>query len=177
MNRDLRRMLGVPLLLLAVSGCTTNETNPAKVSWGDLLESRRLEAHLDSRREELRLLNRRTGDLALRLEQDRESLIEVERNLATAEAKRSFTLQESRRLAAEVEAAKSERAGLERETKALNARLQTLQTQRDQRVSASDPRKFAQLEVEIDGLVQRNRTLKRWITRLQLKQTKARLRQ
>lgn len=71
-------------LLILFTGCATTETDPSKVSWGDLLRSDRLDAHLDSRRQELTRLEQQSSALERRLLQKQSQLKALDIKVQTA---------------------------------------------------------------------------------------------
>lgn len=82
-------------LLVLLSGCaTTTETDPSKVSWGDLIRGDRLEAHLASRRQELARLEQQSSVLEQRLLQKKRQLKTLDNKVQSARKVSSSAKQE-----------------------------------------------------------------------------------
>lgn len=82
-------------LLVLLSGCsTTTETDPSKVSWGDLIRGDRLDAHLASKRQELSRLEQQSSALEQRLLQKKSQLKTLDNRVQTARKTSSSAEQE-----------------------------------------------------------------------------------
>ncbi len=76
----------VIITALLLGGCwrTTNETDPAAISTGDLWFGKdRLDSYLVSRQQELTLLEEKTAELAARLEQRQQALLLLDKEMGS----------------------------------------------------------------------------------------------
>lgn len=100
-------------LCIVAMGCTTRETDPYKVSTGDLLFGQnRLQSYIEQRKKENDDLRNRAMVIERRLNQQRAMLVEMERQVV--EGRRALRIDEAaeRELRIEIEGKKAELASL-----------------------------------------------------------------
>jgi chromosome segregation ATPase len=140
-------------LILAAGGCTTQQTDPARVSWGDLIEGRRLDAYLESRRQELRALDQQSAALAARLDQRRGQLASLNRDLSQAQAKSAASRAELQKINGDVTTAQRELERLSADVERLrqeSASLKLQATTAQERRAAAE--QVARQEAELERL-------------------------
>ena len=100
--------LGWLCVFLLIAGCATTETDPTKVSWGDLIRGDRLAAHLDARRQELKRLEAQSSALELRLLEKQDQLQSLNQKVQTARNLSNTANNELAGLNAEIETNQNE---------------------------------------------------------------------
>lgn len=163
----------VAVVMLSLTACTTNETAPSKVSWGDLAEGKRLDAHLESKRRELRALSQEAAGLSERLNRRRGDLASAARALSSETAKSAEAKREERRINADIQRAQQKLEALESRIKQIRRDTEELRSQKskleDRRAAT---RLIARREIEVKNLEKEVVNLERTIERILLVRAK-----
>lgn len=132
-----RTLMILGLAALSCAACVSTETDPARVTWGDLSEGKRLEAYLESRRADLTKLETEAQSLSAQLSRKEAALDSVDVALAAAEkdahnsdAELSVIRQELTRANAQLTATRAKAAELQTRIATLRANLMQLQDKR-----------------------------------------------
>ena len=163
--------LSFPLIALSIilTGCaTTTETNPARVSAGDLwYGSERLEAYLESRRKELGDMQAHASSLGTKLELRKDELVRLDTALRGEQAKTGQVDRKRQLLEQEVQQKLAELNKKEQEVQKLKSELAQLESDLHK---AQDKRavntQMAEFEVEIEDMEAEIAVLERSIDRI-----------
>lgn len=177
-SRTLVRVLSISCAaLLGCAACTSTQTHPSEVTWGDLVEGDRLNAYLKSREADLQRLQAESAGLEAQLSKSSASLASVDRALAEAEKTASSSDAELVALRAEVsrageqlQSARTRAADLQAQIVGLRESLKTLNDK------AAAQEQIARSEVQLERMQREVATLERAIDRTLLVRAKHALR-
>jgi len=165
-------------LLAGLAGCATNETDPTKVSWGDIIgmqvsDDSRLNQHLEKRQQELENLRQKAHQLDQRLWRKQRELNRLDAEASQQQVK---TRAAQKKLAeynrqietkkAELTAAINKAKDLKQKEADLNARLATFNSDREAR------EELMRYQIEIEKLENEVVTLENAIDRILLVRAK-----
>lgn len=176
MSDKLYTKLVFPMLVcFLLMGCmTTNETDPTKVSWGDLLFGQdRLEDHLQERRNELAKLKKEADALGVRLSTKQQQLNQLDQKLnsvrqSNIRSKKELTQlqQDVKNKQIELQQTQEQIAALKQKEASLKAELETV---KDKRTAAE---KLTRYQIEIEQLETEVTLLEKAIDRILLVRVK-----
>lgn len=155
-----RMFLGMAAIAGCIAGCVSQETDPTRVTWGDLAEGKRLDVYLQSRQADLTTLETQAQGLTTNLSQRQSSLDAVESALTAAEkdanksdAELAAIRQELSRANEQTAALRSKAAALQEQISNLRANFMQLQDKRaaQERIAVSEVQ-LQRLQGEIDVL-------------------------
>gem|GEM_PF-2132055 len=118
-----RIVLALCTVALACAACTSTETRPSQVTWGDLVEGNRLDAYLKSREADLKSLESQSAGLSAQLSKNEASLAAVEAALAAAEKTASQSDAELAAIRRNLESAEEELAEVRGRATDVQARI------------------------------------------------------
>ncbi len=166
-------------LLAGLAGCaTTNETDPAKVSWGDIIgmqvsDDSRLNQHLEARQQELENLRQEAHQLDQRLWMKQRELNRLDTQANQQQAKTRAAQQKLDEYNRQIETKKAELTAaidkakdLKQKEADLKARLATLNSDREAR------EELMRYQIEIEKLEDEVVTLENAIDRILLVRAK-----
>lgn len=161
------------IALLGLAACTTNETAPSKVSWGDLAEGKRLDAHLEGKRRELRALSQEAEGLSERLNRRRDDLAIAARTLSTESAKSAEAKRDERKINADIQSAQKKLEALEASIRLLRLDIEKLGLQKNKLENRREAtRLIARRQIEVKKLEKEVVNLERAIERILLVRAK-----
>ncbi|WP_177419863.1 hypothetical protein [endosymbiont of Lamellibrachia barhami] len=165
------------LVAIVLTGCaTTKETHPTRVSAGDLWWGNdRLEAYLESRKRELKSMQKHALLLESRLYDREEKLKSLDRSLKAESAKAENIEHKQREIERAVSKKRTELARVVKEVKGLKvelAKFESLLATAKERDKQIVKERMAEYEVEIEDLGAEVAVLERSIDRILLVRAK-----
>jgi chromosome segregation ATPase len=160
MSRLSRNLFCLAAIVMGGVACVSQETDPTRVTWGDLAEGKRLNSYLESRKADLAKLDAEARGLSSTLQQRQATLDAVEAALVTAERDASASATELTAIRNELArsnqqlaAAKTQAAELQAQVSSLRANLLQLQDKRAaQEQIALNEVKLQRLQGEVEVL-------------------------
>ncbi len=152
-------------VVVLTGGCaTTQHTDPAKVSWGDLREGSRLQRYLERRQEELARLEGVATGLERHLTQKSGELNDLQQRLGNVRAKSAASRQNIANLNIEIQKQQTALTDKQAEIKSLKSEMQRLSREtKDQQLLKE---RIASYEVEIEDLQQEVEVIDRSIDKI-----------
>ena len=159
------------IILLAASvavfigGCaTTQHTDPARVSWGDIQEGSRLQQYLDRKRQELARLEGVAADLDHHLARQSNQLHGLQQRLGNVRSESVASRNRIAALNAEIEKQQAELSDKRARIRQLKAEMQRLARERKDQQELKG--RIASYEVEIEDLQQEVEVIDRSINKI-----------
>ena len=159
-RRVSRNVLGLAAVMIGCVACVSQETDPTRVTWGDLAEGKRLDSYLESRKADLAKLQTDAQGLSTTLSQRQAkldaveaALVDAERNASSSAAELAAIRQELTRSKEQLAAARARATDLQSQITNLRANLLQLQDKRSaQEQIALNEVKLQRLQGEVEVL-------------------------